>query len=66
MRVKHLPITRTEYVAMLTSSYEKSGFLPFMSETSIERNVDELLNLAAAFPVDRVIEKRGNKIQTRA
>lgn len=64
MRVKLLPLARSEYVAMLKASLDKTG-LPF-DQAEIEGQAEELLSLAAAFPADRVVEKRGNKMQTRA
>jgi hypothetical protein len=66
VRAKRLPITRGEYVAMLKDSLGRSGFARFMTQDEIEGEADELLRLAAAFPSDVVIEKRGDHLQQRA
>lgn len=63
VRVQHLPLTREQFVSLLKSSYEKSGF-PF-SDEDVRKEADELLRLARAFPPDRVIEKRGDQLQSR-
>ena len=63
MRVKFLPITRSEYVAMLKSSYEESGFP--LDAATLDGEANQLLAFAAAFPTTAVIEKRGSKLQTR-
>lgn len=63
IRVKHLPLTRSEYVAMLKASFDRAGFP--LDDASIEEEADQLLRLAAAFPTDRILEKRGGKLQTR-
>lgn len=62
--VKHLPLTREAFVAMLKSSYEKSGFS--FEDADIAEEADQLLSLAADFPTATVLEKRGNKMQIRA
>jgi hypothetical protein len=63
-RVKRLPITREQFVDMLRDSRVKSGFP--LDESCIREEADELLRLAAGLPADAVIEKRGNKMRTRA
>ncbi len=62
-RVKRLPITREQFVDMLRSSYANAGFP--IEDSLLRDEADELLRLAAAFPADAVLEKRGGKMQTR-
>lgn len=63
-RVKPLPITREQFVDMLRASHARSGF-PIVEDRLYQEDADELLRLAAAFPANAVIEKRGGKMQTR-
>lgn len=64
VRVKNLRITREQFVSMVKSSYQKSGFS--LDAESVREEADELLRLAAAFPVSSVIEKRGDELRQRA
>jgi hypothetical protein len=66
VRVALLSLNRDGFVAMLKACLEKSGFAQFMTQEEIESEADELLRLAAAFPADAVIEKRGDELRQRA
>lgn len=62
-RVMRLSITRKQFVHMVRSGYAKAGFS--LDDASVKEEADELLRLAAEFPVDAVLEKRGNRILVR-
>lgn len=64
MRVQRLPITREQFVDMLRASHAKSGF-PIVDDSLYQDDADELLRLAAAFPTDAIVEKRGASMQSR-
>jgi hypothetical protein len=64
MRVQRLPITREQFVDMLKASHSKAGW-PKVDDSLYQDDADELLRLAAAFPADRVLEKRGDILQAR-
>jgi hypothetical protein len=66
MKVKQLPITRSQYVDMLKSSYDKAGFGFALDDADIAAEADQLLSLAAAFVGVDAVEKRGNKLKSRA
>jgi hypothetical protein len=63
MRVQRLPITRGQFVTMLKESFANSGFTVDCSDVADE--AEELLRLAAAFPENTIVEKRGTSVQSR-
>ena len=63
MRVQRLPITREQFVDMLKASHAKAGW-PTVDD-SLYHDADELLRLAAAFPTDAIVERRGTNMQSR-
>jgi hypothetical protein len=66
VRVKESDMTREQYIQMLVDSYKKGGWGGLIPSTEIHAEADELLRLAAAFPVGTVIEKRGDELRQRA
>ena len=61
--------TKNELVKAIQKSLIKEGWmsLPIKSEAkkSIENHTDELIRIASLFPVNSIIEKRGNNFHIR-
>jgi hypothetical protein len=70
--IEERDIIRAEFIDLMKKALEREGwFRPKdvdsgLSVQEIEQEADELLSMAKGFPVGAIIEKRGNKLQTRA
>ncbi|WP_246868494.1 hypothetical protein [Saccharopolyspora sp. ASAGF58] len=59
-------MTRDDYLRRLRASALDAGFLePGENTTDIDDQADELLDIAAGWPVGTVIERRGDLLQVR-
>ena len=65
VKVIDSPLTREEFIEKLTESLVSSGWAKRDDNSEIVEDAEELLNMAAAFDVGMVVEKRGTKIQER-
>ena len=62
-RVVERPITRNELIVAFSASMKDAGWN--LDDKYIEDEVDELIRIANTFPEDKIIEKRGTRIQYR-
>lgn len=58
-------LTRTEYRAALTASFDAQGWCPCCTSRSVEDVIDELIALAGVFPPGAVLERRGENLNLR-
>lgn len=66
MKVVDLPLTVDEFYAKIRKNYEEAwGMTGPEYDADIIRDAAELLRIAKCFPVGSIVEKRGNKFQTR-
>jgi len=65
-KVEDRNITREDFIRALVQSLKKAGWLTIANNEKLVRDtVAELLTLAKSFPVGKVLERRGDKIQVR-
>lgn len=68
-KVIETEITENEYIKKFLESQRKAGWLNKKSEElTVEKFMEEakiVLDIAKEFPVEKILEKRGNKIQVR-
>jgi len=62
-KVVDMDITREEFIRRFAESEEKAGWI--WTDEEISRFGNEMLETAKEFPTGKVLEKRGNLIQTR-
>jgi hypothetical protein len=69
MKVVEMNITKDEFAKKLRESLEKSGWLKLMTKKEadawVKEDTDVLLVAIDPFPVGSIVEKRGDKIQSR-
>jgi hypothetical protein len=68
MKVIDLKITEEQIIKVLTESYKKGGWYKALgkgAKAAILDEVKELLSIAKHFPLNTIIEKRGDDIQAR-
>ena len=69
LKVAEIDITKEGMADALRANYQNAGWYQLMgaegAEESIKKEVDELIDIAAGFPVGSVVEKRGDKLQIR-
>ena len=58
-------ITDDKFFKLVCKSYEREEVLKILTDEEIKAYVAELKEFADAFPIDVVLEKRGDKIQVR-
>ncbi|WEO76336.1 hypothetical protein BJQ94_13305 [Cryobacterium sp. SO2] len=64
--VRDIPgLTRTEYEAALTASFDAQEWCPCCTSRSVEEVIDELIRLAGVFPAGAVLERRINDLNLR-
>lgn len=64
-KVAALQMSVSEFVDALQKSYDASGWGAVMDRSDVIADAEELLRVAASFPVGTVLEKRGNAIVAR-
>lgn len=69
MKVVWMDLTRDELAELLLDNYKRAGWYKAMgpegAEERSKKEADELLRMAASFPVGCVVEKRGDTLQIR-
>ena len=69
LKVVEMDITKEGIADALRANYQNAGWYQLMgaegAEESIKKEVDELIDIAASFPVGSIMEKRGDKLQVR-
>ena len=64
-KIVEMDITDAAFQELVHKSYEREGWLKVLTEKDIKAKATELREFADSFPVDMVLEKRGNRIQER-
>ena len=64
-KVADLPIDQEGYFSQIRSHLKNGGWLKYLNESDVKNSGRELLRLAAQFPLDAVLEKRGRTILVR-
>jgi hypothetical protein len=69
MKVVDLDITKEKLTEAVRGNYRKGGWYKLMgsegAEEHIKKEVEELIRVAGTFTVGNIVEKRGNKLQSR-
>lgn len=67
MKVVESEMSKDSFKTIICNSLKNGGWLENNSEADnlVEDDVNELLRIASEFPVNSIIEKRGNKFQKR-